>query len=468
MVIRLNQFVVLSAFFVSAAGCASFAQTQVPSPASVAPLAASAPTVVPALVPYSGFAVDGNGRALSGETGITFLIFKDQTGGEPVFTETQSVVPDATGRYTVRLGATMSSGLPLELFSTGEARWLEVQTAGQKPQPRALLLSVPYALKAADASTLGGLPASAFALAGPTKSPAYPGGIAPLAAMPETTTTVTTTGGTANKLAKFSGASTIVNSVLFDNGTQIGVNTTTPTATLTVGGTTTLNGASTLNGAVTLLALGTATTAKGLGSQSIQLNASAYNSTSKTVVAPKFLLKSEVTGNDTASPNATLNLLASATSSTPAETGLFINTNGTIHFATGQTFPGAGGGGSAFCIAVSGGFGGGGTTFIAPSFAAPAANGCSPWSGFTKTADTVILNTNGAACLSTDSKVLTLSATSADPAFLGTTPAFDYIQLTRTGTSGSFTTGSDQGPFSGSADQITCTSSLLQLPASHD
>ncbi len=462
---RVLEFFVL---FVAAAGCTSFAQISATSAASAAPLAASAPTVVPALVPYSGLAIDREGRALSGETGITFLIFKDPNGGEPLFTETQSVVPDSTGRYTVRLGATMSSGLPMELFSTGEARWLEIQTAGQKPQPRVLLMSVPYALKAADASTLGGLPASAFALAG-AKAPGNATGFAPVPMIPDASSTVTTTGGTANKVAKFSGTSTIVNSILFDNGTQVGVNTTSPTATLTVAGTETVNGAATLNGAVTLPALATATAAKGNGSQSIQFNGSAYNSTSKAVVAPKFLLKSEVTSNDTASPNATLNVLASATSSTPAETGLYINTNGTIHFAAGQTFPGGGSSGGSFCIAVNGGFGGsGGTTFIAPTFVTPSANGCSSWSGFTKTADTVVLNTNGAACLSTDSKVLTLSATSADPSFLGTTPAFDYIQLSRTGTSGTFTTGSDQGPFSGPADQITCTSSLLQLPASHD
>jgi len=41
--------------------------------------------------------------------------------------------------------------------------------------------------------------------------------------------------------------------------------------------------------------------------------------------------------------------------------------------------------------------------------------------------------------------------------------------LTRAGSSGTFTGGNDQGPtFGGSADQITCTSSLLSLPDTHD
>jgi len=64
--------------------------------------------------------------------------------------------------YSAELGATQSAGLPRNLFATGEARWLGVQISGQAEQPRTLPMSVPYALKAADAQTLGGLPASAF------------------------------------------------------------------------------------------------------------------------------------------------------------------------------------------------------------------------------------------------------------------------------------------------------------------
>jgi hypothetical protein len=76
--------------------------------------------------------------------------------------ETQNVTPDKDGRYAVMLGASTSAGLPTDLFASGEARWLGVQAQGQPEQPRVLLLSVPYALKAADAETLGGKPASAF------------------------------------------------------------------------------------------------------------------------------------------------------------------------------------------------------------------------------------------------------------------------------------------------------------------
>ena len=285
------------------------------------------------------------------------------------------------------------------------------------------------------------------------------------AVTPDAAMTVTTTGGTANKIAKFSGSNTIVNSILFDNGTSVGIGTTTPTATLTVEGPMTVVGTSTLNGQVLLLPQGTATASQGFNSQIIKLSSSAFNSSSMSVVSPRFQLQVEPTGNDTASPKGTLNVLASATASAPVETGLFINTNGTIHFAPGQTFPGGG----PFCIATAGGFGSGGTTFVGPGFTVPAENNCAPWSGFTKTASTVILTTNGAACLSSTGKTLTVSVSSADPDFVGAgSQVSDYIQLTRTSSTGTFTGGTDQGEFAGSADQVTCTAGVLSLPDIHD
>src|SRR5207248_414861 len=64
------------------------------------------------------------------------------------------------------LGSTRNEGLPMELFATGEPRWLGIQfqRAGEAEQPRVLLASVPYALKAGDAETLGGRPASSYVL----------------------------------------------------------------------------------------------------------------------------------------------------------------------------------------------------------------------------------------------------------------------------------------------------------------
>ena len=274
------------------------------------------------------------------------------------------------------------------------------------------------------------------------------------------TTPVTTAGGTVNKLAKFDAAADITSSQIVDNGTNVGIGNTAPAAKLDV------SGAGIIRGLLTLPATGTATSTGGTNSQPLGWTASAFNSGTATAVAQNFRWQAEPAGNDSTAPSGTLNLLYGAGSATPTETGLKISSKGVITFASGQTFPGGG----SFCIAVNGGFGPSlGTTYIDPAFTVPAENKCTTWSGYTKTASTVILISNGAACLSSTGKTLSVSVSSADPEFFGTTPQSDYIQLTRAGSSGTFTGGNDQGPtFGGSADQITCTSSLLSLPDTHD
>jgi hypothetical protein len=260
---------------------------------------------------------------------------------------------------------------------------------------------------------------------------------------PAASSNVTTTGGTVNAIPLFTTSTNIQNSILTQTGTA-GVN---------------------VLGKLTLPANGVATSAAGKNSRSEGFVASAFNSSTSTAIAQTFQLQAEPAGNDTAAPSGTLNLLYGSGAAAPTETGLKISNKGVITFAPGQTFPGGG----SFCIATAGGFGNGGTTFVAPAFAVPAQNKCTSWSGFTKTASTVILNTSGAACLSNTGKTLTVSVSSLDPEFLGTTnPGLDYIQLTRASSTGSFSGGTDQGQFAGTADQVTCTSSLLTLPDSHD
>lgn len=256
-------------------------------------------------------------------------------------------------------------------------------------------------------------------------------------------TNVTTTGGTVNTLPLFKPTSTnIQSSIVSQTGTS----------------------AINVFGQLNLPASATATATAGKVSRPEAFTASAFNSGTAAPVAQNFLLQAEPANNNTASPSGTLNLLYAAGTAAPVETGLKISNKGVIIFAPGQTFPGGG----SFCIATAGGFGGGGTTFVAPGFTVPAQNKCTQWSGFTKTASTVILTTDGAACLSSTGKTLTVSVASGDPAFLGTNLASDYIQLTRASSTGSFSGGTDQGEFAGSADQVTCTSSLLSLPDIHD
>jgi hypothetical protein len=133
-------------------------------------------------------------------------------------------------------------------------------------------------------------------------------------------------------------------------------------------------------------------------------------------------------------------------------------------FATTPTAPSE----SPYCIAVNGGWPSGGTTFVARNFTQPSESKCSVWTGYTLTASTVVLNTSGEACLSTDSTQLTVSVTSLDPEYLGGGSIVgDYIQLNRTSSSDPFS-GQDYGHFPGSAEPTTCTSDLLTLPSSHN
>src|SRR5580700_3235397 len=126
--------------------------------------------VVPRLVKFAGVVKDDVGHAKTGVVGVTFGIYKDQEGGAPLWLETQNVQADNKGNYTALLGSTKVEGLPAELFTSNEARWLGIQPEGQAEQPRVIFVSVPYALKAVDAETLGGKPISAFQLVAPQSS----------------------------------------------------------------------------------------------------------------------------------------------------------------------------------------------------------------------------------------------------------------------------------------------------------
>ena len=212
-----------------------------PAAVSSATVGAAA-SVVPTLINFSGVLTDLDGKALVGVQGVTFLLYNAQQGGNPLWMETQNITPAKSGQYTATLGTTTSQGLPADIFSSGEARWLAVQIVGQPEQPRVLLVAVPYALKAADAQTTGGLPPSAFVLAAPTSRAAVSVFGTSAAASQSTQPPVrpdVTGSGTVGYVPLWDSASDIVDSVLFQSGSgstvKIGLNNATPAATLDVG-----------------------------------------------------------------------------------------------------------------------------------------------------------------------------------------------------------------------------------------
>ena len=303
-------------------------------------VASSSSAVVPRLVNFSGKATNDQGKTVTGIVGITFSIYSAQQGGAPLWMETQSVTADAKGNYTVPLGTTTFQGLPLDLFTSGEARWLGVRVNGGEEQPRVLLLSVPYALKAADAQTLGGLPASAFALAAPSGSSTQ--AATGSASSPSSGSAANIGGsGTQDYIPLWTDNNgDLGNSILYQLGTgstaKIGINEKSPLFTLDV------NGQELVRGLFEMATTNYASKTKGYNSQPLNFESSAFNSTSGAYTLEHFQWQAEPTGNNTNNPSATLNLLFGEGTNTPAETGLNIAANGQITFAPGQTFPVAG------------------------------------------------------------------------------------------------------------------------------
>src|ERR1700686_887634 len=95
---------------------------------------------------------------------VTFSIYSGRDSRSPLWQETQNVRPDATGHYSALLGITDPNGLPASIFGASQAQWLGVRVAGQPESERALLVSVPYALKTLNAENLQGHAASDFLL----------------------------------------------------------------------------------------------------------------------------------------------------------------------------------------------------------------------------------------------------------------------------------------------------------------
>jgi trimeric autotransporter adhesin len=186
-------------------------------------------TAVPRLVRVRGTLRPANGLPVGQVESATLSIYREKQGGTPLWQETQNVNLDANGQYTAMLGMTQQDGVPVELFSSGEPRWLGVQfnRPGEVEQPRVQLVSVPYALKASDAETLGGLPASAYLRV-------QPGEQGPESVPNSSTTAVTSSAlpdlksvkpkaitgtATANSVVKFTdSAGDIGNSIITDNG----------------------------------------------------------------------------------------------------------------------------------------------------------------------------------------------------------------------------------------------------------
>ncbi|MGH9862623.1 MAG: hypothetical protein ACRD35_04290 [Candidatus Acidiferrales bacterium] len=209
------------------------AEPETPAKEEPGPVAEAA---VLRLIRFSGVLREAHGPQGTGVLGITFALYKEQSGGAPLWLETQNVELSADGRYTVLLGSTHNDGLPLEIFASEEARWLGIQVQGEEEQSRSLLVSVPYALKAADAERLGGKPAEAFLLAESSSENAEKSGSDKEQALSKggDGTLAQVVSGTVGRIARFTATDAVGDSEMLQVGTDIGLGATTPLGKLHV------------------------------------------------------------------------------------------------------------------------------------------------------------------------------------------------------------------------------------------
>lgn len=207
---HLGSLAVLSSIIVLAGSGVLHSQSQTPTLA--------APTI---------FRMAGTLQTATGEprTGVVVLVaslYNAQDDVTALWSEAQTVTLDQTGRYSILVGSSVDGGVPKEFFLNGTGRWLGVGVQGEAEQPRIMLVSVPFAVKALDADTLAGKTAAEFVLADTLGSSVKSAikGDPTIAGNSPATNLVSTT----NALAKFTDtAGTLGNSTVSEMGGDVSI-----------------------------------------------------------------------------------------------------------------------------------------------------------------------------------------------------------------------------------------------------
>jgi Chaperone of endosialidase len=192
---------------------------------------ASPSASVPRLINLSGTFHPADGRPSAPVETVRLAIFSEEVGGSALWEETQTIQISGDGHYNVILGQTQGEGIPLRVFASTDERWLGMLWArlGEVEGPRTRITSVPYALRASDADTLGGRPASAFLLA-PTGSDGSvrTADVKTISSPQSIAVSNVVLPGTPNFLAKYVNNADVGNSAVFENGGAVGIGTTAP------------------------------------------------------------------------------------------------------------------------------------------------------------------------------------------------------------------------------------------------
>ena len=103
---------------------------------------------IPQTVSYQGVLTDVDGVAVEGTVDLTFRLYDAETGGSPVWSETQKLVTVSDGIFNVILGSVTPLSIPFD-----KQYWLAV-AVGADPElaPRVQLTATPYSLSARSVS----------------------------------------------------------------------------------------------------------------------------------------------------------------------------------------------------------------------------------------------------------------------------------------------------------------------------
>jgi hypothetical protein len=264
----------------------------------------SAVSTVPLLVRFNGIVRELSGVAVTSTQSITFNLYQFQTGGDPLWSETQVVSSDNQGKFSILLGSASPQGIPVSSFSTGGPRWVGITPNDGVERSRSLLVSVPYALKAADSDTVGGKKPDEFVtqqqlnviLSG-LRLPDLPGLPTPIPLPP-----VAYPYPIVEPLP-------ILPPQAFTGGIKLPAS------------------------------IPDATASTSLDSAPLDFESSTIDPLTKSSITQRFRWTSQALSGPTSVSSARLSLLFSSNGAVPATTGLSINSDGTINFAPGQQFP---------------------------------------------------------------------------------------------------------------------------------
>jgi len=118
---------------------------------------------VPELINHQGVLTDpGTGDPIVGTTPVVISLFQGGTavgGGTIVYTENATLMTDIDGLFNHLIGSQATNiddahTLSASDFETGQPVWLEFQIGGSPLLPRSAVVSTPYALHAATASSV--------------------------------------------------------------------------------------------------------------------------------------------------------------------------------------------------------------------------------------------------------------------------------------------------------------------------